>query len=251
MEPPPRHKFLVFAAVFLALALPHGARGGEACYLIMFGSQRIPNQPNYSHSFATFVRVSWPGNGPCPGKVILEAHTISWLPRNLIIRTWAVLPECGYNFGLHTTLRYVQSNGARVSMWGPYQIDPDLYHRAVQQVARLQSGQLRYKADDTGWPARRVSNCIHALSEVVNRPLLLVASPGWGEMASHYVLREMRPWILDEETKHYWVSSALGLDCYALIYRQRIASPRSGFLGPVYRLLGGERDLVATYGPPR
>jgi hypothetical protein len=236
---------------WLALTLPAPAQAGEACYVLMFGAQQIPNRPNYSHSFATFVRVTWPGNGPCPGRFTIEAHTISWLPRNLVIRTLALLPECGYNFDLDTTLRYVLSNDERVSMWGPYQIHPDLYCRALRQIARLESGQLKYKADDTGWPARRVSNCIHALSEVVNRPLLLVASPGWGEMASYYVLREYRPWLVDEEQKHYWVSQALGLDCYPIIYRQRIVSPRSGILGPLYRILGGERDLEATYGPPQ
>ena len=255
MQPLARHfkpfgLLLFAAAAFLALVLPARAPAGEAYYLIMFGSQQIPNRPNYAHTFATFVRVGWEGNGPCGNRFSLEAHTISWLPRNLVIRTWALLPECGGNFDLHSTLRYVLKNGERVSMWGPYQISPDLYCRALKQIARLESGQLLYKADDTGFPARRVSNCIHAVSEVVDRPLIIVASPGWGEMASYYVLREMRPWVLDEQTRHYWVSSALGLNCYPIIYRRRITSPRSGFLGPLYRLFGGERDLYPTYGPP-
>jgi hypothetical protein len=67
-------------------------------------------------------------------------------------------------------------------------------------------------------------------------------------MASYYILQEMRPWIVDECRKHYWVSQALGLDAYPIIYRERIVSPRSG---PFYRLFGGEADLVATYGLPR
>ncbi len=241
---------LIAAVLFLALASPGPARAGEAYFLLMFGSQQIPNRPNYAHSFATFVKVCWPGNGPCQQPMSIEAHTISWLPCNLVVRTWALLPEPGRNFDLHTTLRYVLKNGERVSMWGPYQVNRDLWCRALRQIARLESGQLRYKADDTGFPARRVSNCIHAVSEVVGRPLIIVASPGWGEMASYYILREFRPWLADEETKHYWVSQALGLDAYPLIYRQRIISPRSGILGPLFRVLGSERDLYASYGPP-
>ncbi|HZZ79382.1 MAG TPA: hypothetical protein VFE62_12740, partial [Gemmataceae bacterium] len=68
---------------------------------------------------------------------------------------------------------------------------------------------------------------------------------------SYAVLRELTPWIADPHEPHYHVSRALGLDQYPIIYRDRM-SPRSGAIaGPVYRLLGGERNLQATYGPPR
>ena len=51
--------------LLLALALlPAAARAGEAHYVIVFGSQQIPNRPNYAHTFATFVRATWPGDGP-------------------------------------------------------------------------------------------------------------------------------------------------------------------------------------------
>src|SRR5262245_47683231 len=87
----------------LALALlPTAARAGESHYLIIFGAQQIPNRPNYAHTFAVFVRATWPGDGP-PCKVMLEAHTISWLPANGIIRTLSLLPECGRNYGLFET----------------------------------------------------------------------------------------------------------------------------------------------------
>ena len=44
------------------------------------GSQRTPTNPNYTHTWATFVRASWPGDGPCPENAVLEDLTISWLP---------------------------------------------------------------------------------------------------------------------------------------------------------------------------
>jgi hypothetical protein len=64
------------------------------------------------------------------------------------------------------------------------------------------------------------------------------------------VLRRLLPWVIDPDCPDYRVSSALGLDAIPIIYRDRV-SPRSGAIcGPLYRLLGGERDLRATYGPP-
>ena len=242
-------------ALFLVLAVSvlgaERARAGEDYYLLMFGSQTVPSNPNYSHSYATFVRVSWPGDGPCPpGGGVLEVHTISWLPCNMKVRVGALLPEPGKNFDLDTTIRWCLCNDMRVSMWGPYRICPELYSWALDRKAELESGQVRYKANDMGRRSDRVSNCIHALSTVVEGPRLRVLSPGWGEPASYFILQEFEPWVVQPGCTHYWVSSALGLDQYPIIYRD-YTSPRSGaFQGPIRRLLGGERDLVATYGPP-
>src|SRR5438105_15741063 len=90
----------------LVVSLTSQVRGGEEYYLLMFSAQRVPNQPNYSHSFATFVKASWEGSGPCPTDAALEAHTISWLPANLHVRTLAPRAECGHNFDVHTTLDF-------------------------------------------------------------------------------------------------------------------------------------------------
>src|SRR5262249_60240667 len=121
---------------------------------------------------------------------------------------WALLPECGHNFGLHATLRYVLADGERVSLWGPYQVAPELYARALNQVALLQSGAVLYKANDAGHWSDRVSNCIHALSAVADGPRLRVLSPGWGETASYAVLRRFLPWVIDPDRVHPWVGSA-------------------------------------------
>lgn len=230
------------------LPTPHVA-AGEAYYLMMFGAQTVPGNPRYSHSFATFVRATWAGDGPCPTSAQLEAQTISWLPCDLDIRLLAC-PKCGNNLNLKPTLDYVRSHCERVSMWGPYEIECDLYYRALKQAGVLESGQVRYQASDAFRKPARVSNCIHALGAVEGGYRIRVASPGWGESASYTILRRFRPWILDETQSHTWVSSALGLDAYPIIYRD-FENPRSGgIVGPVFRLLGAERDLRATYGPP-
>jgi hypothetical protein len=64
----------------------------------------------------------------------LEAHTISWLPANGIVRTRALCPEPGRNFELHDTVKRAIATFERVSMWGAYQIEKDLYCRAWRKA---------------------------------------------------------------------------------------------------------------------
>jgi hypothetical protein len=239
------------ALALLALPGSGGARAGEDYYLLVFAAQRVPNSPNYSHTFATFVRSSWPGNGSCPQWPVLESCTISWLPRNLVLRTLAFLPECGRNLGLHETLRYVLANEERVSLWGPYRIDAELYRRARRQVALLESGSVLYKANDLGYYSDDVCNCIHAVQSLADGYRLRFCSPGWGETASYRVLEDLLPWVLDREHVHPWVGCALGLCRYPILYRG-LEPPRGGVWWRPLDWLPGREDepprILAGYG---
>jgi len=105
----------------------------------------------------------------------------------------------------------------------------------------LQSGKVRYKANDAGRRTSEVSNCIHAIGSLSQGYRLRVASPGWGQSASYFILQELEPWIIEIGCNHRWVGHALGLDQYPLIYRD-YQNPRSAAIGgPIYRLFGGER----------
>src|SRR5205085_1861739 len=159
---PMRTLFLAVSTAIVLFACPPHSRAGEDYFLLMFGSQRIPNNPDHSHSFATFVKVSWPGDGPCgpDAHAALEADTISWLPESLTIRLARLRAECGHNFELHESIRYLLDDDQRLSLWGPYRIDPELYQRGVNQISLLNSGEVRYKALDTGHHPDHVSNCI-------------------------------------------------------------------------------------------
>lgn len=246
----PTRVTLFAPALLVALLAAGPARADEAYFLLVFGSQQTPNDPDYSHSFATFVRAV--GEGPCLANACLEAHTISWLPANLVVRTRALHPECGHNFRLDETLRNAFAHDERVSVWGPYRIDPELYRRALEQIRLLGSGQVRYKAVDTGYPTDEVSNCIHAVSSIAGGYRLRVLSLGWGETASFFITERLSPWVVDEGPRYDWVVYRLGLDAYPLIYRDRELHPRSGALrGPVSRALGRDRDACPSYGPPR
>src|SRR5690606_15226789 len=182
-------------------------------YLMIFGSQLAEPEPEYSHSWGTFVKVTYHPDQPVPQ---MESFTISWLPRSLVIRVWALTAEPGVNLDLHSTMRYVLDNGERVSMWGPYEVDEELFVLAADQLDLLNSGQVRYKAVDLGRLSNRVNNCIHSLTAVVRGVEPHVIIPAWGETASYVVVRHYRPWILDLDHEHYWVSSALGLDQYPI-----------------------------------
>jgi hypothetical protein len=239
------------AAVLVPLALGGTARASEAYYLLVFGAQQIPNQPDYSHSFATFVRAVWSdGRPPC-----LEAHTVSWLPRSLRVRALAPAPEWGVNLDLDATLRWACANDARVSLWGPFQITRELYLSAVARIRVLEGGGVLYKAVDFGYSPEQASNCIHAVSSVVGGQRPPVGPLPWGETASFRLLCQFGPWIIEPHRapggSHPWVNRALGLDTYPLIYRQPDEHPRSGvFRAPLSRLLGLEREVQASYGPP-
>ena len=240
---------IVVIGLTALLAVGTNATAGEAYYLLMFGSQRVPANPNHSHTFATFAKASWQGPGPCPANPVLEAHTISWLPANLKVRTGALRPECGHNFDLHQSLDFAYCTKQRVSLWGPYRIEPELYCRALNRKLELERGHIQYKANDVGYRSDRVTNCIHAVSSVVEGPKLRVASPGWGESASYFVLLEMERWVISNEPVT-WVGSALDLDRYPILYRDWQNPLSSGAFGPFFRVLGNERNLRATYGPP-
>ncbi len=229
-------RFAVALAALAFAAAPGVAHAGDYHFLLLFSAQRTPNLPSHSHSFATFVRASWPGNGPCPPAPALETCTISWMPQQVPLRIWALSPECGCNHDLPSTLQPALADGQRISLWGPYWVDGDLYRRATRQAAVLASGRVRYKTIDTGYRSGRVSNCVHALLGVVEESGTLVFTPGWGDAASPALLERFRPWVLDRRAVYPWVGTAVGLDRYPIVYRDW-PCPAAGW--------------QASYGPPR
>jgi hypothetical protein len=191
---------------------------------MVFSAQRVPNCPRYSHSFATFIKAS--GEETCLADYRLEALTISWLPESLDVQLFRLRPERGENFDLPTTLEWAYTKGTRVSLWGPYQIQQELYERALEHVARLESRPVRYKAIDSAYRTSRVSNCVHAIGDLAGNHRLRVVSPWFGEVASHYVTHCLEPWVIDPACTHDWVAVRLGLADYPLIRRSWQDAPR-------------------------
>jgi hypothetical protein len=119
---------------------PDRGRGSQVrYYMCVFAYQTEPRRPQFSHTFATFVK----SDGDS-----FEAHTISWLPQSQAIRVLRRFSEPGANFGLMETLEIAAGVGARVYEWGPFEIEPELYQRALWQIDTLNSGRIMYKAVD-------------------------------------------------------------------------------------------------------
>jgi hypothetical protein len=235
-------------ALLLPLVVATAARADDTYFVIVFGSQRPLNPPKYTHSFATFVRVSCPKGGT-PQQQRVQWWTVSWLPRSLDVEVLRLRPECGVNLDLHSTLRWALADRQRVSMWGPYQIRKELFDRAMRQIVLLRSGAVSYKALDAGFPADRVSNCIHALSDlIVEERRFRMTTTGWGESASYFVTLSYQPWLVDPCRTHDWVAGQLGLGRYPLIRRGLDRNPA---WNPVVRAAQSVAHQSLKYCPPR
>jgi hypothetical protein len=210
-----------FAAGLLAILflLPGRAVAQERYYVWVFSSQSMPKLPRYTHTWATFAKVT-----DCAGQRGVEALTISWMPATLKIRPYALRPETGINLDLPNTLRVVQAQGQRISVWGPYEIDAPLYLRAVAQKMRLESGTVVYRTVDPILRDPNISDCIHAVSDVdsVRTRLSYPISPFFGDAAgrriAHAWLRgcEARPPREDLR----WLEPALGMAGYPIVRRE-------------------------------
>ncbi|MBX3400527.1 MAG: hypothetical protein KF873_17470 [Gemmataceae bacterium] len=242
-----RYRFVnatpALVVVLAGLLTPVSSHGAERYFLIMMSSQRSPKNPNFSHTFATFVRV----DPAAPGT--METRTISWMPCTGTVRVQALRPECGRNYGLHETVEWALQSEQRVSIWGPYEIEPELYHRADRRFEELERGTIRYKTYDGFHHSERVSNCIHAVSTINHRHRLRIASPGWGDLASFIVLETMMPSIVDRRRTHDWLIPLLKLDRYPIAYRKALPRSVLAVSSGIPLFVRDARPFV-SYGPP-
>jgi hypothetical protein len=207
--------FLVFAVLGLASTM---ARGEYCYFMIVFASEgELTRQ---AHTFATFIKASdngeardgYRGSNSRDSRAnwLFESHTISWMPATLDIRLIR-RPEAGRNLNLGQSLELARSIGARVTAWGPYRIRKELYERALEQITRLESGAVAYKALDGRFRPDIATNCFHAVSDIVDGELLNTGT-AYGEAASRMVANHLRPWIIDPWQTHEWLLKRLHLD---------------------------------------
>jgi hypothetical protein len=212
----PFRAYGLIGAAFLIVMPSLPARAGEYYYAIIFGSQSHPKQLRYTHTWATFIRVV--GEGPDLNAYTVEAHTISWLPQSLDVRTWSLFPEKGVNLDLYQTLDAVYRNNESVTMWGPFVNTKSVYERSLRVRQILESGVAQYRAIST--PSNLlISDCIHAVAAVDpvfgrgHYPLIRVGKP-----ASRYIARQvMTRSVFDQYAyDNSWLIPRLGLDRYPI-----------------------------------
>ncbi len=203
-------------AALMAAGSAGSASASEFYYVLVFGSQTHPKQLRYSHTWATFVRAV--GDGPHSDAYAVEAHTISWVPSKLTVDVWSPRPDSGRNLDLESTFAMTDSHNENVTMWGPFQVGPEVYARSLQESQRLAGGQIRYRAID-GSRDLLVSDCIHAVAAVdpqfgrSHYPLIRI-----GNSASRYIARQIVDrGAYDHTTNdHAWLIPRLGLDRHDL-----------------------------------
>ncbi len=212
--------FLIMRAVLIIalaiLALPADAPAADLYFMTVYGAQRpVINRPKYTHTWATFIRLS--GEGDDPRRYRAQAFTISWLPRTLEVRPLDLRAEPGINLNLQDTIAWCDKNRMDIAQFGPYQIEPELWLRAFRRFDRLERGELQYRASDLINAPRfqEACNCIYAVLDNDNRdPAFRPVTLGFGDIGSAFVARRLAPSIIDRRSTYPWVSEMIGVRNY-------------------------------------
>jgi hypothetical protein len=123
---------------------------------------------------------------------------------------------------MHFTIQEMSRNDERVSMWGPYEIAHELYHRFLMQKEFMESGRVGYQCIDSMGEAARTGcgcDCIHAITDMdplFDRSRYPLAY--FGEAASRNIVRQIheRPIIIRPCQNNDWLLPLLGLDQYPI-----------------------------------
>jgi hypothetical protein len=177
---------LCFVRVFILFASAPALAATERIdlrgryFIVVWGYQGAVNAPKDSHTFASL----YDGTQLSRGRV--KPATISWLPITGVVHILKVEP--GRNFSLGQTLTLACRSGRQVGSWGPYEIDFDLYRRALARIRLLDSGTIRFSSIPRGG---KTMNCIEATGDIAETPF----RPGlvWGFRASEAVVRHLSP----------------------------------------------------------
>ena len=202
----------ILARWLLILGAPGSCWGVETHCVFIFGAQPTPKVIKDSHSWATFVRVVGEGSDPASYQVF--AHTISFVPATLQVRTLALKPEPGANLDLVGSLAYARTKNASVTAWGPFLMRPEVYQKSLEVWSQISRGAVEYRAIDT-LRDTVVADCIHAITAVDpdfgrgHYPLIRT-----GKSASRYIARQIVKRVDPDRTlpDQTWLIAALGLD---------------------------------------
>ncbi len=203
-----RRRIAVCVLLVVAFFTPSVLWAEERYFILIFGSQAAAPAPRTSHTFASFVKAST--DGADISKAKLELKTISWLPTTLAIN-WRLAPEPGRNLDLEATLSWTKRLNSHVSLWGPYEINRELFELAQQKSTRLEDGSVSYRIFNTSMrPGGVVSNCIHAVCDVAPAEPLYTGT-AYGDAASALAARHLRHWMREPEKTHDWLYDRLKL----------------------------------------
>jgi hypothetical protein len=174
----------------VAARLGEGVNTQDRYFIVPFAYQNKRNNPEFSHSFISVIRVLADGKQPSLTSGFrrgrfknrdFEAFTISWLPHDFDTNPHLCVfdgvgsrvdpkkNKCpisvGRNFRLDETLKLAVNDKNAVCMWGPYEIKKEAFDLAVKRKQLLDGGTIGYRADDRLDRKDRVAiNCFHAMA---------------------------------------------------------------------------------------
>ena len=174
----------------ISARLGQGINTRDRYFIIPFAYQNERNDPTFSHSFISVIRVFADNKQPklTPGLKTrtyknreFEAFTISWLPQDftrhpdlcvfdgpgsrLIPQNNKCPLSPGRNFSLEETIRLATHDNLAVAMWGPYEIAKPGFDLGVKRKRLLDGGTIKYRADDRLYRKKIVAiNCFHAMA---------------------------------------------------------------------------------------
>src|ERR1700737_605874 len=174
----------------VATRLGEGENTQDRYFIIPFAYQNKRNNPEFSHSFISVIRVLADGKQPSLRSGFrrgrfknrdFEAFTISWLPHDFdtnphlcvfdgvgsrVVPKWNKCPiSVGRSFKLEETLKLAVDDKNAVGMWGPYEIKKEAFDLGVKRKQLLDGGTIGYRADDRLTRKDRVAiNCFHAIA---------------------------------------------------------------------------------------
>ncbi|MBI3297920.1 MAG: hypothetical protein HYZ75_07145 [Elusimicrobia bacterium] len=181
-------------------------------FFVVFLAYQTPlNIPRGSHTAAVFARTTADGRP-------VEAFTISWLPTRLGTDPREAIfllqrPEPGRNYSVAETLEQGSVRSRQLRRWGPFQIRPEVYTRALERHHQLNSGRIQYTVLDHA--ARGAVNCIHALAGAVDAvPLVTGFKRGFAAtraVLGHFLGDDPQRRFVRYPVVHEWLSGPLGV----------------------------------------
>jgi hypothetical protein len=191
----------------------------EEYYCLVFSHDTHKPRPAYSHTWATFVKMS-------DKQKVEKEFTISWYPQGKWRLCSGKVP--GYNKSLKASVEdaiYDKENPRKVCMWGPYEISKESFTKAENRYNSLNKTYMYIALDsqrtrsDKNQPA---TNCIHAVSDIFPG---LATGTKYGESATQMVVDHLADKTFIEKTERVSLKGErvvieLGLDKYKTITRK-------------------------------
>ena len=151
-------------------------------FLVVWSYEGTARLPQECH---TFISV-YDGDDLALGRVVPD--TISWLPKTGNVRLLGA--SQGRNFSLAQTLAMACQSGKRTKSMGPYEINPELYRRALARIRFLETGSVKYSASGLSQSA---INCVEAAGDLTDTRFH--PGPIWGFVGGRAIVRHLRPFF--------------------------------------------------------